>query len=189
MNISSREKEPYDFKITNVVVSTKLDKEIDIENMALKLNNVDYDPTIWCGLVWRREDPKATIILFANGKITSVGAKSEKDAKLALTKAIGAIPTLLNPHFKKPDVVNVVAFAYLHKIIDIKRLIAKANEEFKIIYEPEKFPAAICKTTFGKFQIFNSGNISITGAKSEEQAKKSMDKLIEWIEDIQCNKV
>lgn len=148
MNFSLDEREPYDFKIANVVVSTKIDKEIDVENMALKVSNVAYDPTIWSGLVWRREDPKATIILFASGKITSIGAKSVKDAEGALIKAIKAIPGLLDPHYKEPDVVNIVAFAYLHKTVDVKSLLTKGGEEFEIIYEPEKFPAAICKSKF-----------------------------------------
>ena len=69
-------------------------------------------------------------------------------------------------------IVNVVATGYLGQELDLKYL---ATKMINIIYNPEKFTAAILclrnpKTTF---LLFKSGRFVSTGAKSIECAKKS----------------
>lgn len=62
--------------IVNVVASTFVKSTIDIEKLAMIPKQVNYEPEVFPGLIYRRQNPKATVIMFASGKITSVGTKS-----------------------------------------------------------------------------------------------------------------
>jgi transcription initiation factor TFIID TATA-box-binding protein len=169
----------------NVVVSTKLDREIDIEDLSSRLKNAEYEPQIWCGLVWRRQNPKSTIVMFSTGRISSVGTKSVKEAKRSLREAISAIPELSSAHYKEPEVVNIVAIVNLHQELELEKLII--NLLPPSIYKPEQFPALIYKSKIAntaRFLIFASGKISVLGAKSEKQVKEEVQKLVATIKSI-----
>jgi transcription initiation factor TFIID TATA-box-binding protein len=170
-----------DLKILNVVASTKLDKVIDIEYLSVKLKNVDYDPQIWSGMVWRRDNPKSTIIMFSSGKVTSVGTRSEKEAKIAIEKAVKSIPELADSHYKDPNIVNIVASVNLYKKLNLEFL---ANKLKRSIYRPDVFPALIIKAETGTFLLFSSGRISFAGGKSEKQVRKSMRDFVSNLEAI-----
>jgi transcription initiation factor TFIID TATA-box-binding protein len=164
-----------DFKVVNVVASTKLDREIDLERLSIDLKGAVYDPQIWSGMVWRRSNPKSTIIMFANGKITSVGTQSEEEAEVAIEKAVQAIPQLSDAHYSKPAIVNIVAVADLHKEIDLELLHGRLNGT---LWEPEQFPGLVYKTPAVTFLVFRSGKIALVGGKSEKQVKEELMELI-----------
>lgn len=168
-----------DFRIVNVVASTRLDKQIDVEKLSFRLKGVEYTPEIWPGLVWRRENPKATIIMFASGKVTSVGTKSENEAITAIKQAIQAIPELADSHYNKPKIVNIVAVAQIDnpETLDLELI----SIELQSIYEPHQFPGLIFKDEAVTFLVFPSGKISLVGGKSEKQVKEEMRKLISKI--------
>jgi transcription initiation factor TFIID TATA-box-binding protein len=176
--INSKLKE---FKVVNVVASTTLDREIDIERIKENYRNAEYNPEIWPGLVWRRKDPKSTIILFSSGKITSVGTKSEEEAMVAIENAVKSIPWLKNVQYEKPKIVNLVAMAHFGKELDLELLSTKLMSS---IYEPGQFPAMIYRSNIGSFLIFPSGKICLIGAKSKKQAERSMKKLMTLIEKL-----
>jgi len=144
--------------------------------------NAEYNPEIWPGLVWRRTDPKSTIILFASGKITSVGTKSEEEARSTIEKAVKLIPGMENAQYEKPRIVNLVAMAHFDKELDLELL---SRELMPSIYEPEQFPAMIYRRNIGSFLIFASGKICLIGAKSEKQAERSMKKLSTLIKKLE----
>jgi len=172
-----------DFKIVNVVASTKIDRTIDIELLSTRLKQAEYNPEIWCGLTWRRSNPKSTIIMFSTGKVSSVGTRSEKDAKIAIRKAVQAIPELSNARYNEPVIANLVATADvgLQKKLDFDLLSSKIKPS---TYEPDQFPAMLYRSKHGTFLIFSSGKISLVGAKSEQQAKKDMRNLISRIRSL-----
>jgi transcription initiation factor TFIID TATA-box-binding protein len=45
-----------------------------------------YEPEQFPGLIYRMEDPKVVILLFASGKLVCTGAKREEDVYLAVNK-------------------------------------------------------------------------------------------------------
>jgi transcription initiation factor TFIID TATA-box-binding protein len=169
------------FRVVNVVASTRLNREIDIERMKEQFRNAEYNPEIWPGLVWRRTDPKSTIILFSSGVITSVGTKSEEEARVAIQKAVESIPGLENVQYEKPRIVNLVAMADFGEKIDFELLVFRLPSGE---YRPEQFPGLIYKLDIGRFLIFSSGKICLIGAKSEKQAKASMEKMVTLIGKI-----
>ena len=78
-------------RIVNVVASTRVQGELDIEKLAFMLKHANYEPELFPGLVYRRQKPKATLIMFASGKITSVGARSEMQAKKTIEVTVEEI--------------------------------------------------------------------------------------------------
>ena len=65
------EEEGLDYKIENVVatVVVEITEKIDLNQIARKHADVEYNPERFPGLVMRIEKPKATILIFSTGKI------------------------------------------------------------------------------------------------------------------------
>ena len=64
--------------IQNMVASANLHGAIDLETGADILENVMYEPEQFPGLIYRMQDPKTVLLLFASGKLVCTGAKSEE---------------------------------------------------------------------------------------------------------------
>jgi len=45
-----------------------------------------YEPEQFPGLIYRMDEPKVVILLFASGKLVCTGAKKEEDVYLAVNK-------------------------------------------------------------------------------------------------------
>jgi transcription initiation factor TFIID TATA-box-binding protein len=65
-------------EVQNIVASTKLDSRLDIDKMAFELENSEYEPETFPGLVYKMKG-SVTFLIFGTGKIVCVGAKSIKD--------------------------------------------------------------------------------------------------------------
>jgi len=76
----------YRVQLENIVASAKLDRELNLNNIAFTLENTEYEPEQFPGLVLRMNDPKVTFLLFGSGKIICTGGRSIKDVKRAVVK-------------------------------------------------------------------------------------------------------
>ena len=75
--------------VQNMVATSDLgNDEINLTEIAvgLGLENVEYEPEQFPGLVYRVEEPKAVILVFGSGKIVCVGARSTEDVLKAVEK-------------------------------------------------------------------------------------------------------
>jgi transcription initiation factor TFIID TATA-box-binding protein len=72
--------------ITNMVCSYNLDRYINLNKMAVTLNieNVEYEPEQFPGLVYRIKDPKIVVLIFSSGKIILTGGKTLDDVRKGL---------------------------------------------------------------------------------------------------------
>jgi transcription initiation factor TFIID TATA-box-binding protein len=77
-----------EIKIQNIVASGNIGKDLNLNTLAMKLPNTEYEPEQFPGLVYKLAEAKATFLLFSNGKIVCTGTKSEKEVKEALDKLI-----------------------------------------------------------------------------------------------------
>jgi len=75
-----------DIKIQNIVASGVLGGMADLEKAAYMLKHTMYEPEQFPGLIYRMENPKVVILLFASGKLVCTGAKNEKDVYEAIEK-------------------------------------------------------------------------------------------------------
>jgi transcription initiation factor TFIID TATA-box-binding protein len=72
--------------ITNMVCSYNLDRYINLNKLTVTLNveNVEYEPEQFPGLVYRIADPKIVVLIFSSGKIILTGGKNLDDVKKGL---------------------------------------------------------------------------------------------------------
>ena len=75
-----------ELKIQNIVASASLGGTIDLERAAFELGKTMYEPEQFPGLIYRMDDPKVVILLFASGKLVCTGAKREQDVYEAVNK-------------------------------------------------------------------------------------------------------
>ncbi len=73
-------------KVQNIVASVDFGRKFDLEHIARSFENVEYEPEVFPGLVFRLDDPKAVLLLFVSGKGVCAGAKSMRDVKRAAQK-------------------------------------------------------------------------------------------------------
>ena len=78
-------------EIQNIVASIDLHAKIDLEQAAMKLENTMYEPEQFPGLIYRMQEPKVVILMFASGKLVCTGAKTEKEVYEAVYKLKGIL--------------------------------------------------------------------------------------------------
>ena len=81
-------KVPKNFKtqVENIVASAKLEHNLNLDTIAFNLENSEYEPEQFPGLVYRMTEPKVAFLLFGSGKIVCTGARSIKDVHIAVEK-------------------------------------------------------------------------------------------------------
>jgi transcription initiation factor TFIID TATA-box-binding protein len=57
-----------------------------LEKAAFTLGKTMYEPEQFPGLIYRMDEPKVVILLFASGKLVCTGAKKEQDVYTAVEK-------------------------------------------------------------------------------------------------------
>ncbi len=75
-------------KIQNVVTSATLNEKIDLERIATAVEDIEYEPEQFPGLVLRLDDPKTATLVFGSGKLVCTGAKSPEESRRAIYKII-----------------------------------------------------------------------------------------------------
>ena len=80
-----------ELKIQNIVASGILGGMIDLEKAAYSLAKTMYEPEQFPGLIYRMDEPKVVILLFASGKLVCTGAKKEEDVYDAVHKLHGIL--------------------------------------------------------------------------------------------------
>jgi transcription initiation factor TFIID TATA-box-binding protein len=160
-----------EWKIENVVATVVIDLgtegyKIDLNQIAKKYPDTEYNPERFPGLVMRVEEPKATILVFSTGKMVVTGLRQAIDAEPVVNHVINLLKKggiLLE---SKPVITiqNIVASGDLHARIDLNEAsIIMENA----MYEPEVFPGLIYRMKEPKtvFLLFSTGRIVCTGAK------------------------
>lgn len=171
-------------KIENVVASATLKQRIDLNAVVRGYPGVEYRPEQFPGLVFRLKKPKTATLIFNSGKMVCTGAKSEKEAKRAVSKVIRELKKSGIIIIGKPElkIQNIVASASLGGTIDLEKAAFTLG---KTMYEPEQFPGLIYRMAEPKVVIllFASGKLVCTGAKREEDVYLAVDKLHEDLEE------
>lgn len=76
-------------EIQNLVGAGELGFDLNLNELAMKLRNTEYEPEQFPGLVYKMKDPfHASFLLFSNGKIVCTGTKSEEEMKKCLEQLV-----------------------------------------------------------------------------------------------------
>ncbi len=79
-----------EIKIQNIVASANLGRVLNLNAVAIGvgLENIEYEPEQFPGLVYRMSSPKVVMLLFGSGKIVITGGKKPEDAEVAVEKIV-----------------------------------------------------------------------------------------------------
>jgi transcription initiation factor TFIID TATA-box-binding protein len=80
-----------DLKVVNIVASAGLGGRIDLEQAVSTLGKTMYEPEQFPGLIYRMDEPKVVILIFASGNLVCTGAKKEQDVYDAVHKLHGSL--------------------------------------------------------------------------------------------------
>lgn len=175
-----------DYKIENVVatVVVKITEKIDLNQIARKLPDVEYNPERFPGLVMRILKPKATILVFSTGKMVVTGMRQAVEAPKVVEKVVKNIKKV-GIKVSDPEITiqNIVASGDLHINIDLNLAAITMNYA---MYEPEVFPGLIYRMQEPKtvFLIFSTGRIVCTGAKNKEIVREAVIKLNREVREL-----
>ncbi len=74
--------------IENVVASATIDQKLDLKDIQKKFPDVEWNPDMFPGAVFRIKSPKTATLLFRTGKMVCTGAKSEQMARKAVATVV-----------------------------------------------------------------------------------------------------
>lgn len=71
-------------KVQNMVASGSIHMDLNLNKLAMNLENTEYEPEQFPGLVYKLPGTRATFLLFSNGKIVCTGTRSETKLRAAV---------------------------------------------------------------------------------------------------------
>jgi transcription initiation factor TFIID TATA-box-binding protein len=79
-----------DITVQNIVASADLGSVLNLNAIAigLGLENIEYEPEQFPGLVYRIDKPKVVVLLFGSGKLVVTGGKKPQDAEEAVERIV-----------------------------------------------------------------------------------------------------
>ncbi|WEL19724.1 TATA-box-binding protein [Candidatus Nanohalococcus occultus] len=183
--MSKSKLEDENIKIENVVASTTLDRRMPLDRIAIYLENTEYEPEQFPGLVYRLEEPKAAALIFGSGKVVCTGTTSPDQAKEAVDKIIDELREADIEIGSKPEITvqNMVASSEVGATLNLNRI---AFELVGTEYEPEQFPGLVYRLDEPSvvFLLFSSGRIVCTGGKTYDDVLEGINKLKENLREI-----
>lgn len=64
--------------VQNIVASGSINLDLNLNTLSLELENTEYEPEQFPGLVYKLNEPTATFLLFSNGKLVCTGTKNKE---------------------------------------------------------------------------------------------------------------
>lgn len=173
--------------VENVVASTSLGMELDLSQLAMDMDGVDYDPDKFPGLVYRIHDPKAAALIFRSGKVVCTGAESIPAVEEALEHTFNKIASLGLDVDEDPTIhiQNMVASADLGESLNLNAIAIGLGLE-SVEYEPEQFPGLVYRLDEPDVVVllFGSGKMVITGGKDQDDVTEAIDHVADELEKL-----
>ena len=85
-----------EIKVQNIVASADLHSVLNLNSIALGvgMENVEYEPEQFPGLVYRLSEPKVVILIFGSGKLVITGGRVLEDAANAVDQIVKQLKSL-----------------------------------------------------------------------------------------------
>jgi transcription initiation factor TFIID TATA-box-binding protein len=77
--------------VQNIVASGNINIPLNLNYLALALENTEYEPEQFPGLVYKLVKPNATFLLFSNGKLVCTGTKNNQQLNDSMDELIKVI--------------------------------------------------------------------------------------------------
>ena len=169
-----------EIKVQNIVASTKFAEKLDLDMIAQSLEEAEYEPEQFPGLVYRIKNPKTATLLFRSGAANCTGAKNIEDVRKAIDIIAEKLRELGMSIHKNLEIVvqNMVATADLGGDLNLNEVAVGLGLE-NVEYEPEQFPGLVYRLNDPKVALllFGSGKIVCAGARKTEDVSLAVDKV------------
>ncbi|WP_292391896.1 TATA-box-binding protein [Methanosarcina sp. UBA5] len=178
----------YTITIENVVASTTLAEDFDLQKIEAGLEGAEYNKAKFPGLVYRIANPKAAFLIFTSGKVVCTGAKNVENANIAIINLANTLKSIgcekINPE-PEIHIQNIVATADLKTNLNLNTIVIAFGME-NVEYEPEVFPGLVYRLEAPKVVvlIFSSGKLVITGGKSPEDCEEGLQVIKEEFDNL-----
>ncbi len=167
-------------RIENVVATSTIGAELNLNAIALALEGAEYEPEQFPGIVYRIKDPKTATLIFRSGKIVCTGAKSDASVKKAINIVVANLADAGFEVTKDPEVrvENMVATIDLETKLNLTTIALSLGME-NVEYEPEQFPGLVYRIDEPKVValLFASGKVVCTGAKKKEDIVRAVKRI------------
>ena len=174
-------------KVENIVASTIFAEKLDLDVIATSLEEAEYEPEQFPGLVYRLKDPKTATLLFRSGKANCTGAKNIEDVRKTVNIIADKLKKLGVKVHKDLDIVvqNMVATADLNGELNLDEVAVAFGLE-NVEYEPEQFPGLVYRVKVPKvvMLLFGSGKIVCTGGRNTEDVSTAVQDLSEKLNSM-----
>jgi len=174
-------------KVENIVASTIFAEKLDLDVIATSLEEAEYEPEQFPGLVYRLKDPKTATLLFRSGKANCTGAKNIEDVRKTVNIIADKLKKLGVKVHKNLDIVvqNMVATADLGGELNLDEVAVAFGLE-NVEYEPEQFPGLVYRVKEPKvvMLLFGSGKIVCTGGRNTEDVSIAVQDLSEKLNSM-----
>jgi len=171
-----------EINIQNIVASTIFAEKLDLDMIAQSLEDAEYEPEQFPGLIYRLKDPKTATLLFRSGKANCTGGKNTDDVRKAIDIIADRLRKIGIDVYENKDlkitVQNMVATSDLKGDFNLNEVAMGLGLE-NVEYEPEQFPGLVYRIDEPKVAmlIFSSGKIVCAGARKEEDVTIAVEKL------------
>jgi transcription initiation factor TFIID TATA-box-binding protein len=174
-------------EIQNVVASTGIEQELDLQALTRDLDQADYDPEQFPGVVYRPAEHRATALIFRSGKIICLGAESVEGIYEAAHAISDDLRDLGISVDESPEITiqNIVMSGDLGTMLNLTAIaigLGLANVE----YEPEQFPGLVYRLDNPDvvMLLFGSGKMVIVGGTVTEDAEAAVETIRSRLTDL-----
>lgn len=167
-----------DIKIQNIVATASVQGTFDLDKISMMVEEANFKPGRFPGLIYKLKEPKTTLLLFTSGKMVCTGAKNIETAKKAVHVVLAEVGKLGINVKNEPEVKiqNIVATTDLESELNLASIALTFGLE-RVEYEPEQFPGLVYRVGEPKvvFLLFRSGKVVCVGAKEIKEIEISLD--------------
>ena len=181
-NMKEGKKKNPEVIVENIVASTSFADKLDLDAIAQALEEAEYEPEQFPGLVYRLEEPKTATLLFRSGKANCTGAKNVENVRKTVEIIADKLRNLGIDVYKNENlkivIQNIVAISNLGTELNLNEVAMGLGLE-NVEYEPEQFPGLVYRLEEPKVAmlLFGSGKIVCTGARRTEDVSIAVQKL------------
>ena len=176
--------EDYEVKVTNIVASIMFPCRINLKKVNRVIENTEYIPEQFPGLVLRLDKPRVSLLMFESGRIVCTGAMKAGDIDAAvkrLTKMLKKKGMRLSSP-PKIEVQNIVSNGSYRGFIDLDWLHTAVPST---VYQTKQFPGLKYAMDNPKvvFLLFANGKFVCAGAKNYKQLHEGIRKMLPILKD------
>ena len=96
VNITTKPK----ITVQNIVASGTINLKLNLNFLALEMENTEYEPEQFPGLVYKLIEPNATFLLFSNGKLVCTGTKNKQQLEYSMIQLLKDVKVALKKYKK-----------------------------------------------------------------------------------------